>query len=118
MKESRLIAAILSIIFSLCVGGYSYYAYIGKALTEKDIQFQIVKVGGAVSLCMLLAGIIGIVCIKYKYVIMCCSFFYIAAILLIVLIDCKELYIWCVPNLIFLGIFVCTGLWQKKKKLD
>ena len=116
MKTARLVIGIISIVLFVLVSLQSCAAGIGNALAENGEVSG--SAGFLLALCMLVAGIVGIVCRKNKVgsIVAGCFYAFGGLIGITNVGSYADLQIWSVLSFIFAVVFVLTGILQKGNK--
>lgn len=113
MKTTKIVISIVSMVLFLIIALQSCAAGIGNALAENEEASG--SAGFLLALCMLIAGIIGVVGKNSKKASFVAGAFYaIGGIIGIANVGTyKDLQIWSILSFIFAAVFIIAGIRQR-----
>lgn len=118
MKTARLVIGIISIVLFCLISMQSCAAGIGNAIEGNGEVSG--SAGLILSLCMLVAGIVGICCRKIKVgtIVAGCFYAFGGLVGIANVGSYADLQIWSMLSFVFSAVFIIGAIRQKEKKLD
>ncbi len=118
MKTARMVIGIISIVLFCIISMQSCAAGIGNAIEGNGEVSG--SAGLLLSVCMLVAGIVGICCRKLKAgtIVAGCFYAFGGLVGIANVGSYADLQIWSILSFIFAAVFIIGAIRQKEKKLD